>query len=113
MTLSASSCSTQIVFSGDVFREQGTVLAGHSPSVLGLKVSTNGVPLRLPQMVTPSNLVISIGEFGPTYLTHTEPPLPEPPPLYSVHYYSIPYQYLEKTGSQPVLQPSSSILIST
>ena len=111
MTLSASSCSTQIVFSGDVFREQGTVLAGHSPSVLGLKVSTNGVPLRLPQMVTPSNLVISIGEFGPTYLTHVGPPLP--PPLYSVHSFSIPYQYLEKTGSQPLLQPSSSILIST
>ena len=56
--LSNSSDSTQIVFSGDVTFEQGTVFLGHSPFRFGLTVSTNDLPLRLPQMVVPYKLLI-------------------------------------------------------
>ena len=59
------SYSTQIVFSGDVTFEQGTVDGGHTPSLFGLMVSTNGFPSRRPQIVTPSSSVIKIAGSGP------------------------------------------------
>ena len=97
-----------MVFSGDVIFEQGTVLFGHSPSLFGLKVSTNCLPARLPQIVSPSNPLIYIGEW--------EIDLVQPlflPPHFSTHSYSRPDHSLENTGSQPGIHPLFSTLIST
>ena len=87
----------QMVFSGDVLNEQGTVPDGQAPSSVGLRVSVKGLPPLLPQIVEPSKFAIITGSLSMTSFTHLRF---FPYDLYSKHFPSMPPHSFLKTGSQ-------------